>query len=84
LAVAIMIAVAAVAWHGRAPWLFAREEKARAAEMRGELQAVEAETRELREKEKRWASPQGPEEEARRQGWVEPGEEIVNVPKGGE
>ena len=80
--VAIMIfCIGAILWNSRRPWQLWVAERQRAAALRAEVAQIERENREMEARIRQLDSPAGLETEARRQGWVKPGEQIISLPE---
>ncbi len=77
----MLLCIGAIAWNSRRPWQLWMEERQRAAALRAEVAQIERENRDLETRRKQLDSPAGMETEARRQGWVKPGEQIISLPE---
>lgn len=71
--------VALVGWAGRKPWEMMVRERAHLQRLQQENAELDRSNRELAAKKRRLETPGGVEAEARHQGWVKPGETIVNL-----
>ncbi|MEP0765871.1 MAG: septum formation initiator family protein [Fimbriimonadia bacterium] len=81
LVATMLLCIGAIAWNSRRPWQLWISERQRAATLRAEVAQIERENREMEARLKQLDSPAGLETEARRQGWVKPGEQIISLPE---
>ncbi|GMV38215.1 MAG: hypothetical protein AMXMBFR61_27230 [Fimbriimonadales bacterium] len=77
----MLLCIGAIAWHSRRPWQLWMAERQRAATLRAEVAKIERENREMEARLEQLDSPAGLETEARRQGWVKRGEQIISLPE---